>query len=162
MSQIMWKPTLTFLSSLLLWSGCASGDDKRCSNTSECASDESCEAGICRPACTPGVDCPEKDVSTDDGSDSDADVTGDGDGDISNADGSSDADDGADGVDDSADGGPDLPLEDELACEGDRALLTSTEGDAFEVRFGERSTGRVALPDGWKVEPVCCAAGCCQ
>jgi hypothetical protein len=147
--------------------GCGGGDDSRvkCTNTTECAPDESCEAGICRPACTPGVDCPEKDVSSEDDADS-AEADGDVGADGSEADGDGDAEDvdlDSDDTDDTDDTGPDaLEPEEELACEGEQTLATYDEGRAFEVRFGERSTGLIALPEGWAVDPICCAPGCCQ
>jgi hypothetical protein len=164
-TRITWLPTLALLSAFGLTSACAGGDDKRCSNSSQCAESESCEAGVCRPACTEGVDCPEKDVSGGDASQSDADggIDG-GDGGDVLADGGSDAadDTGDDGDADISDGGPEVPLEDELACDGDRTLLTTPDGSAFEVRVGDKTSGRIALPEGWKVEPACCGAGCCQ
>jgi len=102
------------------------------------------------------VDCPEKDVSSNDASDSDG-------ADAEN--GEDVADDIADDIDsseDAEDGGPDVTPEEELACETERTLATFDEGRAFEVRFGERRTGVIALPEGWTVAPVCCGPGCCQ
>ncbi len=154
--------TLVLGASLSWFGGCGGGADSRmqCTNTTECGPDESCEAGFCEPACTPGVDCPEKDVSSGDASDGadaeDADVTDDvtaGD-----TDATSDGQDGEDGEDTSED----TTEPEELACEPDRLLTTYDEGRSFEVRFGERGTGLVTLPEGWTVDPVCCAAGCCQ
>jgi hypothetical protein len=141
---------------------CAGGEDSRrqCTNTTDCAPEESCEAGVCLPVCTPGVDCPEKDVSSGDAADAtDADGAADEDG-ADGADGQ-DADASAD-VGDGEDGGPEVTPDEELACESERALATYDEGRAFEVRFGERSTGVIALPEGWTVEPACCGPGCCQ
>jgi hypothetical protein len=140
---------------------CGGGDERRvCVNTTECAENESCEAGVCQPACTPGVDCPEKDVSVEDGT---SDI-GDSESDGTNDDGTS-ASDASDAESDAADGvdaGPDGDSVDELGCELDRSLSILSEGRAFEVRFDDRSTGVLNLPEGWVVDPICCGAGCCQ
>ncbi len=140
--------------------GCGGGADDRkvCINTSECAENESCEEGFCQPACTPGVDCPEKDVTSEDGNSDvadDSDVKESDAVDVTDAD-SEDAVDAEDGAD-ATDAGPET-----LSCELEPSVSTSADGPAFEVRFGERTTGVVTLPEGWVLDPVCCGAGCCQ
>jgi hypothetical protein len=130
--------------------GCASGDDKRCSNKSECAPSEQCEAGFCQPACAEGVDCPDGDVMSGDSSDAE-DARGD--------DASSDAT-GEDGGD--LGGGDTSGPTDELSCQPGGSLAAFDGGRVFEVVIKSQTTGKLTLPDGWKVAPTCCGQGCCQ
>jgi hypothetical protein len=159
------SPRLPLVLSLLasLWfAGCAGGgaDDRvKCVSTNQCGVDESCEEGFCRPACTPGVDCPVKDQGDGDGAPIDGDDIIEGD-DSNDGDAGTDLTDGEDG--DSGPGNdatdPDAPL----VCGVERMITSHNQGRGFEVHFGDVSSGVIAVPVGWTLDEVCCTSGCCQ
>lgn len=147
----------------ILWlAACGGGEDARvkCTTTSQCGPSEQCEAGYCRPACTPGVDCPEKDGSTSDATDTDDAGPSD------SEDGGErewTGDDAQDAEDtDGQDTDASVPEDVTQVCAPDRTISALDNGKAFRVRFGDRESAQVPLPEGWTVAPACCTAGCCQ